>query len=86
MSYLAILFIRIYQKTISPFLPGSCRHYPTCSHYGIESFKVHGFLMGLYLTIKRILKCNPFFDGGFDPVPPKQFTQNLKHSGLSEKI
>ena len=61
--------IRFYQKCISPLKPPTCRFYPTCSHYGLESVKRFGALKGGYLTIKRILKCNPFHPGGIDEVP-----------------
>lgn len=63
--------IRFYQKFISPMTPPSCRFYPTCSHYGVEAIEVHGALKGSWLAVKRILKCHPFHEGGFDPVPPK---------------
>ncbi len=76
MSFAAILLIKFYQKFLSPLLQGSCRHYPTCSHYSIEAFQVHGFFTGFYLTLKRILKCNPIFEGGYDPVPPKKSCMN----------
>ncbi len=80
MSFTAILIIRFYQRFLSPFLQGSCRHYPTCSNYGIEAFSKHGFFTGFYLTVKRILKCNPFFEGGYDPVPEKKIClHNLKN-------
>lgn len=46
-----------------------CRHIPTCSFYGIEAIKIHGCFYGSYLTIKRILRCNPFGTSGYDPVP-----------------
>ncbi|MCG7335956.1 membrane protein insertion efficiency factor YidD [Sporosarcina sp. ACRSM] len=64
-------FIKIYQKIISPLTPPSCRFYPTCSHYGLEALEKHGALKGSWLTIRRILKCHPFHEGGFDPVPEK---------------
>lgn len=51
--------------------PPSCRFYPTCSSYGIEAMKTHGAIKGSLLTIMRILKCQPFHSGGFDPVPEK---------------
>jgi putative membrane protein insertion efficiency factor len=66
---LFILFIRFYQKAISPLTPPSCRFYPTCSSYGIEAIERYGALKGSYLTIKRIVKCHPFHPGGVDPVP-----------------
>ncbi len=71
MKYLLIGIIKIYQIIISPLFPPSCRFYPTCSNYFIEALKVHGFFIGLYLGVKRILKCNPFFEGGIDNVPEK---------------
>ncbi|WP_413057069.1 membrane protein insertion efficiency factor YidD [Sporosarcina sp. 179-K 3D1 HS] len=66
-----ILSIKIYQKAISPLTPPSCRFYPTCSHYGIEAIDKHGAFKGGWLAIKRISKCHPFHEGGFDPVPDK---------------
>ncbi|WP_102274161.1 membrane protein insertion efficiency factor YidD [Cytobacillus massiliigabonensis] len=64
-------FIRFYQIVISPLKPPTCRFYPTCSHYGLESVKRFGAFKGGWLTIKRIVKCHPFHPGGFDPVPEK---------------
>lgn len=64
-----IIIIRFYQVVISPLKPPSCRFYPTCSHYGLESIKRFGPLKGGWLTVKRIGKCHPFHPGGLDPVP-----------------
>lgn len=65
-----IKLIKLYQK-----VPGSfhyhCRYFPTCSNYGIEAINEYGALKGSYLTCKRILKCNPFTKGGYDPVPQR---------------
>jgi uncharacterized protein len=61
--------IRFYQLVISPLKPPTCRFYPTCSHYGMESIKRFGALRGGWLTIKRIVKCHPFHPGGIDNVP-----------------
>lgn len=62
--------VRLYQKTISPLLgAGKCRFYPTCSNYAIEAIKKHGAIKGCFLALKRILRCNPFCKGGYDPVP-----------------
>jgi putative membrane protein insertion efficiency factor len=69
MKYLFLLIIRFYQYFISPWLGRNCRFHPTCSSYAKEAITTHGALKGLYLSLKRILKCNPFFAGGFDPVP-----------------
>jgi len=65
--------IRIYQLSISPILPKSCRHIPSCSNYAIEALKMHGPIKGLWLGTYRILRCNPWGTSGFDPVPPKGF-------------
>ena len=62
--------IRVYQAVIAPYLPDCCRFTPTCSHYGVEALRVHGFWKGSLLTVWRILRCQPFCRGGYDPVPP----------------
>lgn len=70
--------IKIYQYVISPFLPKSCRHIPSCSNYAIEALKVHGVFRGFWLGFKRVLKCNPWGTEGYDPVPPKMTRQEWK--------
>lgn len=72
MKKLFIFFVKAYQLTISPLFPGCCRYYPTCSSYAIEAIQVHGAFRGGFLAVKRILKCNPLFKGGYDPVPPRK--------------
>ncbi len=67
-----IKFIRFYQRRISPLFPPKCRYYPTCSQYAIEAIQVHGLLKGSLLAFKRLMRCNIFFPGGVDPVPPKK--------------
>lgn len=67
-----IKFIKIYQKGISPLKPRCCRFEPSCSQYSIEALQTHGVFLGLSLSIWRILRCNPFSRGGYDPVPPKK--------------
>ncbi|WP_152967804.1 membrane protein insertion efficiency factor YidD [Oxobacter pfennigii] len=69
MRYIFIFIIRLYQRFLSPLKPPSCRFYPTCSQYSLEAFKKYGAVKGLYLSVKRILKCHPFHKGGYDPVP-----------------
>jgi uncharacterized protein len=64
-----IALIRFYRAGISPLLPPACRFHPTCSAYGMEAIEKHGALRGTWLTVKRILRCNPFCRGGYDPVP-----------------
>ncbi len=67
-----ILLIKFYQQAISPFTPSSCRFDPTCSSYFIQALQIHGFFLGNYLGIKRILSCNPWGKSGYDPVPEKK--------------
>lgn len=69
---LAILPIRIYQKIISPLLPGVCRYRPICSEYMAEAIQTHGIVKGLYLGTRRLLRCHPWGGSGYDPVPPKE--------------
>ena len=66
------LLIRAYQVCISPLFKPCCKYYPTCSNYALEAFKTHGCIKGGWYTFKRIIRCNPFAKGGFDPVPEKK--------------
>lgn len=70
MSKLAILLIKFYQNFISKYIlvGRNCRFHPTCSDYSIQAYNKYGFFKGTYLTINRILRCNPFNDGGYDPL------------------
>ena len=68
---LFILPIKFYKRFISPLLGDRCRFYPTCSDYMMEAIQVHGVIKGLILGCWRLLRCQPFCKGGFDPVPPK---------------
>tara|TARA_Y100001958_G_scaffold8475_1_gene5209 strand:+ start:990 stop:1229 length:240 start_codon:yes stop_codon:yes gene_type:complete len=72
---ISIGFIKSYKYLISPLLGNSCRYFPTCSDYSVEAFKTYGFLKGFYMSIIRVLSCNPFKEGGIDPVVKKN---NLK--------
>lgn len=63
------ILIRAYQICISPLFPSCCRFTPSCSAYALEAIKKYGAAKGLFLSIKRICKCNPFHKGGYDPVP-----------------
>ncbi len=64
-----ILLIKFYRSYISPLLGPSCRFYPTCSSYALEAFRMHNFFYATWLTLWRVLRCNPFSKGGYDPVP-----------------
>ena len=68
-SHFSVKFIRGYQYWISPFLPASCKFYPSCSQYALESYQKLGFWRATYLSLLRFLKCNPFHPGGVDAVP-----------------
>ncbi|MDR2753777.1 MAG: membrane protein insertion efficiency factor YidD [Oscillospiraceae bacterium] len=72
MKHAMLAIIRFYQRKISPLLPPVCRYYPTCSHYALEAVEVHGAFVGFLLALRRFLRCNIFFPGGYDPVPPKK--------------
>ncbi|MDV7719890.1 membrane protein insertion efficiency factor YidD [Pediococcus ethanolidurans] len=84
MKSLFLMFVRAYQKFISPLFPPSCRYYPTCSNYMVGALKKHGAFKGTLMGIARILRCNPFVKGGYDPVP-NYFTLK-RNPHLDEKI
>ncbi len=69
MTQVLILLVRIYQWTLRPFIGAQCRFEPSCSHYAIEALQRHGALRGAGLSTRRVLRCNPWNEGGFDPVP-----------------
>lgn len=71
LAWLAVKLIRFYQVCISPFLGAHCRFYPSCSQYALIVFQEWGFCKGAWLTLKRLLKCGPWHDGGYDPPPLK---------------
>lgn len=95
MKHVCIWLIRLYQKFLSPLKRNpTCRFYPTCSAYAIEAFQKRGFFVGLFLTVWRILRCNPLCRGGFDPVPPKRIpkystdksdTQNMDNDNTTNE-
>ncbi|MGK0272204.1 MAG: putative membrane protein insertion efficiency factor [Cocleimonas sp.] len=67
-----IWFIKLYQLWLSPMLGPTCRFHPSCSYYAIDAINQRGFMIGCWLTVKRILKCHPLHPGGFDPVPERK--------------
>ncbi|GAP64103.1 hypothetical protein ARMA_2526 [Ardenticatena maritima] len=69
MKRLALGLIRFYQRYISPLTGPTCRFQPTCSHYTYEAIEKYGVIKGMWLGIRRILRCHPFHPGGYDPVP-----------------
>ncbi|MEA3548549.1 MAG: membrane protein insertion efficiency factor YidD [Thermodesulfobacteriota bacterium] len=68
MKRFLLFLIRMYRLLISPLFPPSCRFTPSCSQYAMDAIRLHGVIRGLYLAIRRILRCHPFHPGGFDPV------------------
>ena len=80
MKKLLLRAIHFYQKNISANTSPKCRYYPTCSQYAVEAIQTHGALKGSLLAVWRILRCNPFSKGGFDPVPEKKEKRKRGHS------
>ena len=69
LSFVLSLPIHFYRACISPMLPASCRFTPTCSQYALEALRKHGPFKGIYLTVRRLLRCHPWGGCGYDPVP-----------------
>ena len=69
MKFAVLTVIWLYQKTLSPLLPTSCRYYPSCSHYSQEAVEKYGVLKGIWLGVKRLGRCRPLGGQGYDPVP-----------------
>jgi len=78
---LLVWLLRAYQLLLSPMLGQNCRFYPTCSHYAIDAIRAHGAARGSLLALRRVCKCHPWNDGGFDPVPPVR----TKHSSSTAR-
>lgn len=76
MQKIAIAIIRGYQYLVSPYLGNHCRFHPTCSCYALNAFKEHGAWRGFTLSLKRISRCHPWHQGGYDPVPEKTNNNN----------
>lgn len=70
LAHIVALPVRLYRLTLSPWIGTSCRFQPTCSVYSLEALEKHGAIKGTYLTIHRIIRCNPWGGSGYDPVPP----------------
>jgi hypothetical protein len=70
-AQVGIAAVRVYQWTLRPFIGAHCRFWPSCSEYAVEALRVHGAARGTAMAAKRILRCNPWHEGGVDPVPPR---------------
>ena len=68
---LLVMLVRGYQVALGPHLGGHCRFVPSCSEYAIEALRAHGAVRGLYLAVRRVLRCQPCSRSGYDPVPPR---------------
>ncbi|MFA4929841.1 MAG: membrane protein insertion efficiency factor YidD [Patulibacter sp.] len=75
--------IRLYQRAISPLLPRTCKYEPTCSHYAVDAVRTEGVLRGLVLATWRILRCNPWSHGGYDPVSAQRVFRSRRSSSPS---
>lgn len=69
MARILVWIVKAYQLVLSPFFGQQCRFYPTCSQYSVEAIQKHGALLGSYYTIRRLLRCHPWCEGGHDPIP-----------------
>jgi putative membrane protein insertion efficiency factor len=78
MKKILMIIIRGYQLFLSPVLGSNCRYAPSCSHYTHQAIARYGTVKGVWLGIKRILRCHPWADGGYDPVPEKNAGKNSK--------
>lgn len=84
MKHVFIVMIKFYQKYISPLKHTKCPYYPSCSAYGLEAIEKHGAFRGGMLAAWRIVRCNPFSKGGYDPVPETE-KKNITHPGDRRK-
>jgi putative membrane protein insertion efficiency factor len=80
-DWVLIGLIRVYQYAISPMLGQRCKYYPSCSNYAIGAIREHGPIKGIGLASWRLLRCNPFSNGGYDPVPPCHHHCKHDHAG-----
>ncbi len=75
-----LLPVYFYRYVVSPVLPKACRYHPSCSVYAIEAVLLHGIFRGSWLAVRRVARCHPWAEGGFDPVPPPSFRDKKSHS------
>ncbi len=85
MKYVLMLPLYIYKKIISPLFPARCKYYPTCSSYAVQAIGRFGVIRGSILAAWRLLRCNPWSEGGVDPVPEK-FTLKIKKTRRNKSL
>lgn len=83
-KFVAIRLIHVYRYLASPWVGNQCRFYPTCSHYAEEALENHSLPKALYLAVRRLLKCHPWHEGGYDPVPEPDKKNLITPSDYSE--
>lgn len=83
MGKIIIYLIRFYQRFVSPLFPPTCRFTPTCSEYTVQAIERFGALKGMILGLRRVLRCNPLSEGGYDPVPEEFYILPRKRRGRS---
>lgn len=76
-KYLLIGFVLLWRRLISPLYGDVCKYYPSCSAYGLEALRLHGAVRGSWLTARRLGRCHPWAEGGFDPVPGSGFAAEM---------
>lgn len=82
-AWWALALIRLYRRLVSPSLGANCRYLPTCSAYAAEAIERHGMVRGGWLAMRRVGRCHPFREGGYDPVPDRAGTSPLSSQGSS---
>ena len=83
--WLAVGFVLLWRKVVSPVYGQVCRFHPSCSAYSLEALRRFGFVRGCYLTVRRLLRCHPWNGGGYDPVPPAM-TWRRRHDGSEPDV
>ena len=79
-AYWAVMLVGVYRRFVSPLLGDNCRYRPTCSEYAQDALRTHGFVRGLWMAMRRLGRCHPWHEGGYDPVPPARTADRTSSS------